>query len=79
MSSPGVTFKRCGCRNEQGTRLEQNCPRLSDRGHGSCTSTARRPICWAGRNESAAAAFRRKPPRVLPGRLLGRQGCPAQR
>ena len=35
MASTGKTFKRCGCRNSQGQRLEQNCPRLSERGHGS--------------------------------------------
>ena len=26
----GQTFKRCGCRNEQGKRLEQECPQLPD-------------------------------------------------
>ena len=31
----GKTFKRCGCRNSRGQRLEQNCPHLPERGHGS--------------------------------------------
>jgi len=35
MSSTSRTFKRCGCRNQQGKRLEQKCPLLPDRGHGS--------------------------------------------
>ncbi len=35
MASTGTTFKRCGCRNSHGRRLEQNCPRLAERGHGS--------------------------------------------
>ena len=35
MTSTGKTFKRCGCRNHQGQRLEQNCPRLAERGHGA--------------------------------------------
>jgi integrase len=33
MASTNKTFK--GCRNQQGKRLEQNCPRLPERGHGS--------------------------------------------
>jgi hypothetical protein len=35
MASTGRTLKRCGCRNSQGQRLEQNCPRLPERNHGS--------------------------------------------
>ncbi|MFG1995647.1 tyrosine-type recombinase/integrase [Actinoplanes sp. NPDC048988] len=35
MASTNKTFKRCGCRNQQGKRLEQTCPRLPERGHGS--------------------------------------------
>lgn len=35
MTSTGKTFKRCGCRNQQGKRLEQNYPRLPERSHGS--------------------------------------------
>jgi hypothetical protein len=35
MSSPGVVFKRCGCRDNSRKRLEQHCPRLPERGHGS--------------------------------------------
>lgn len=35
MADTGKTFKRCGCRNGRGQRLEQNCPRLAERGHGS--------------------------------------------
>ncbi len=29
------TFRRCGCRNSRGQRLEQNCPKLADRGQGT--------------------------------------------
>lgn len=35
MSMPGVIFKRCGCRDGSRRRLEQACPRLGERGHGS--------------------------------------------
>jgi hypothetical protein len=35
MANTGVIFKRCGCRDTAGRRLEQACPRLSVRGHGS--------------------------------------------
>jgi hypothetical protein len=35
MSSVGVIFKRCGCRGASWRRLEQSCPRLAERGHGS--------------------------------------------
>ncbi|MDR7279915.1 tyrosine-type recombinase/integrase [Catenuloplanes atrovinosus] len=35
MTNTSATFKRCGCRNSHGKRLEQNCPRLTERGHGS--------------------------------------------
>ncbi|MFG1955197.1 tyrosine-type recombinase/integrase [Micromonospora sp. NPDC048830] len=35
MTTPGVIFKRCGCRDTTGRRLEQRCPRLSHRTHGS--------------------------------------------
>ncbi len=36
MASDGVIFKRCGCRDSQTRkRLEQSCPRLAERGHGS--------------------------------------------
>lgn len=35
MATTGKTFKRCGCRNSRRQRLEQNCPRLAERGHGS--------------------------------------------
>jgi hypothetical protein len=35
MASTGKTFKRCGCRNQHGKRLEQHCPRLSERGRGT--------------------------------------------
>jgi len=34
MAGTGKTFKRCRCRNSRGQRLEQNCPRLTERGHG---------------------------------------------
>jgi hypothetical protein len=36
MSGPGVNFKRCGCRDANRRRLEQSCPRLAERGHGTC-------------------------------------------
>mgnify|MGYP002621195731 CR=1 FL=1 len=35
MATSGVIFKRCGCRDTTGKRLEQRCPRLSERAHGS--------------------------------------------
>jgi hypothetical protein len=35
MSNTGVIFKRCGCRDATGKRLERTCPRLAERGHGS--------------------------------------------
>jgi hypothetical protein len=38
MSSLGVIFKRCGCRDTTtGRRLEKACPRLTERGHGTWT------------------------------------------
>jgi hypothetical protein len=43
MSSQGVIFKRCGCRDAHRRRLERSCPRLSERGHGTwyfhCSAT----------------------------------------
>ncbi len=43
MTNPGVIFKRCGCRDAEGRRMEQSCPRLGDRGHGTwyfhCSAT----------------------------------------
>jgi hypothetical protein len=43
MSGPGVIFKRCGCRDANRRRLEQSCPRLGERGHGTwyfhCSAT----------------------------------------
>ncbi|GAA1778404.1 hypothetical protein [Luedemannella helvata] len=43
MSSTGVIFKRCGCRNSAGQRLERRCRQLKERGHGSwyvhCSAT----------------------------------------
>jgi integrase len=35
MATPGVIFKRCGCRDSSRRRLEQSCPRLGERGHGT--------------------------------------------
>jgi hypothetical protein len=35
MASTGVIFKRCGCRDASGRRLEKTCPRLADRAHGT--------------------------------------------
>jgi hypothetical protein len=29
MSESGVIFKRCGCRNDHGKRLEKACPKLN--------------------------------------------------
>jgi hypothetical protein len=34
MATTGKIFKRCGCRQD-GKRLEQHCPQLPERGHGS--------------------------------------------
>nr|WP_240638459.1 tyrosine-type recombinase/integrase [Micromonospora aurantiaca] len=43
MATSGVIFKRCGCRDDQRRRLEQSCPRLGERGHGTwyfhCSAT----------------------------------------
>ena len=43
MSGPGVIFKRCGCRGQDDRRLEQSCPRLDERRHGTwyfhCSAT----------------------------------------
>jgi hypothetical protein len=35
MPESGVIFKRCGCRNGHGKRLEKACPQLQERGHGT--------------------------------------------
>src|SRR5690242_6905104 len=63
MPIPGVIFKRCGCRNAAGKRLEQHCRRLSERGHGSwyfhCSATdllGRRERAQGGGYPSQAAA-----------------------
>jgi integrase len=37
MSGSDVIFKRCGCRDATGRRLNKNCPRLAERGHGTWT------------------------------------------
>jgi hypothetical protein len=37
MSGPGAIFKRCGCREAAGRRLNNKCPRLAKRGHGTWT------------------------------------------
>ncbi|MGX7669173.1 hypothetical protein [Plantactinospora sp. DSM 117369] len=44
MAGPGKVHKRCGCRdNSTKKRLEKDCPRLPERGHGSwyfdCSAT----------------------------------------
>ncbi|MBB4746416.1 hypothetical protein BJ964_000577 [Actinoplanes lobatus] len=65
MASTAKTFKRCGCRNQQGNRLEQNCPRLPERGHGLLVL----PVLRA----EPARPFRTHPPQRLP--VPGR--CPA--
>lgn len=42
-STNGVIFKRCSCRDGNRRRLEQSCPRLTERGHGTwyfhCSAT----------------------------------------
>jgi integrase len=35
MATPGVIFKRCGCRSTDGRRLEKACPQLAERHHGT--------------------------------------------
>ncbi len=62
-SSNGVIFKRCGCRDAIGQRLEQRCPQLPARGHGSwyfhCSATnllGRRERARRGGYPSQAAA-----------------------
>jgi len=61
----GVIFKRCGCRDNERRRLEQSCPRLPERGHGSwyfrCSATnllGRRERARRGGYPSQAAARR---------------------
>ncbi|MEV7228565.1 site-specific integrase [Polymorphospora sp. NPDC051019] len=43
MANRGVIFKRCGCRDTSGRRLEKTCPRLPEPRHGSwyfhCSAT----------------------------------------
>jgi integrase len=63
MSSPGVIFKRCGCRDASRRRLERACPRLAERGHGTwsfhCSATnllGRRERVRRGGYPSQAAA-----------------------
>jgi hypothetical protein len=63
MSGPGVIFKRCGCRDANRRRLEQSCPRFSERGHGTwyfhCSATnllGRRERARRGGYPSQAAA-----------------------
>ena len=57
-SGNGVIFKRCGCRDDGRNRLEQRCPQLAERGHGS----------WYLHCSSAnfVRAPRTRPPRRLP-------------
>ena len=48
----GVIFKRCGCRDSNGRRLEQRCPRLTEQAHGSwCFHASARNLL--GRSERA--------------------------
>jgi hypothetical protein len=65
MAETGVIFKRCGCRDSDRRRLEQSCPRLLERGHGSwyfhCSATnllGRRERARRGGYPSQAAARR---------------------
>lgn len=65
MRNTGVIFKRCGCRDTNRRRLENSCPRLSERGHGSwyfhCSATnllGRRERIRRGGYPSQAAARR---------------------
>jgi hypothetical protein len=67
MSGPGVIFKRCGCRSQDGRRLEKSCPRLGERGHVTCTSTAPPPICSAVPSALVAAGFPHEQPPDGPG------------
>jgi hypothetical protein len=59
MPGSGVIFKRCGCRNSEGRRLEKSCPGSASVGMGRGTSTAPRPTCSAARNVYGGAATRR--------------------
>lgn len=65
MTTTGVIFKRCGCR-DNGRRLESVCPRLADRGHGTWYSTAPPRTSSAAANGPAAAATSRRPPPATP-------------
>ncbi|ADL49518.1 integrase family protein [Micromonospora aurantiaca ATCC 27029] len=65
MTASGVIFKRCGCRDDQRRRLEQSCPRLGERGHGTwyfhCSATnliGRKERVRRGGYPSQAAARR---------------------
>ncbi|MEU7876363.1 hypothetical protein [Dactylosporangium sp. NPDC049140] len=62
-SDKGVIFTRCGCRDIAGQSLEQRCPQLPERGHGSwyfhCSATnllGRRERARRGGYPSQAAA-----------------------
>ncbi|MEV4130587.1 tyrosine-type recombinase/integrase [Dactylosporangium sp. NPDC049742] len=64
-SDSGVIFKRCGCRDTHRRRLEQRCPRLTERGHGTwyfhCSATnllGRRERARRGGYPSQTAARR---------------------
>ena len=81
-SSNGVVFKRCGCRDDGQQRLEQHCPRLTERGHGSwyfhCSATnllGRRERARRGGYPSQAAARRARDD--VAGRHRGRPHRPA--
>ena len=45
----GSTFKRCGCRSEDGRQLGRSCPRLGTKGHGRWFYVFDRPADEQGR------------------------------
>ena len=58
MASTGSIYKRCGCRDKiTGRRLEQNCPRLSERRHGSWTFTCSAPNLLGRSDRKRQGAF----------------------
>ena len=46
----GSTFKRCGCRDEEGRQYGSRCPKLGRKGHGA----------WWGRYDAPRAAYGRR-------------------
>ena len=50
---PGSVFKRCGCRHEDGSKLDAACPKLSSSGHGTWYYKAELPAGPNGQRRRA--------------------------